>query len=40
MQTRLEVFKIDLYADYVNARDYCDILIFVINQLNAQNLVL
>jgi len=33
MQTRLELFKIDLYADYVNVRDYCDILILVTNQL-------
>jgi len=30
--TRLEVFKIDLYAEFVNVCDYCDILIFVINQ--------
>jgi hypothetical protein len=40
MQSRLEVFKIHLYADNVNIRDYCDILIFVINQLDAQTLVL
>jgi len=40
MQTGLEVFKIDLYADYVNVCDYCDILIYVINQHDVQTLVL
>ena len=33
MQSRLEMFKIYLYGAYVNVRDYCDILILVINQL-------
>jgi len=40
MQSRLEMFKIDLYAAYANVRDYCDILILVINELDAQTLVL